>query len=137
MALQNAGEAHFGLKQFSEAKAMYQKASRLLDHAGDQAEIASLGLFLGQVAQQQGTLDEARCLFERSLEICQRIEDERGQVGSLSRLGELLGVTGQMEEALSALHRARTLAERGQLRSELCDIDLALSGIYRQAGPPP
>ncbi len=134
MAFQNAGEAHFRLKQFSEAKAMYLKAHVLMEQAGDQAALSILDLFLGRVAQQQGSLNEARHLFERSLEICQKIGNESGQTESLLRLGELLGITGEGEAALSALHQARVLAEQGQLRDKLCAIDLALSNLYQQAG---
>lgn len=134
MALQNAGEAHFGLRQFPEAKAMYLKAGERIDRTGDQADLASLQLFLGQVAQQQGALDEARQLFEQGLKTCLKIGNSYGQVTGLLHLAELLGEVGQVQEALSALHRARTLAEAGQLRNELCKADLALSRRYRQAG---
>ncbi|GAA4005336.1 GGDEF domain-containing protein [Deinococcus rubellus] len=134
MAFQNAGEAHFGLKRFPEARVMYLKASGLIGHAGDQSALAVLHLCLGQVAQQQGNWEEARRLFEQSLETCQKLGDEIGHAKSLLRLGELLGECGQVEDALSALHRARVLAEAGQLRSELCEIDLALSRLYRQVG---
>ncbi|WP_164473537.1 GGDEF domain-containing protein [Deinococcus psychrotolerans] len=134
LALRNAGYAHFGLKQFPEAQAMYLQARVLMEQAGDQAEISSLDLLLGRVEQQQGRLEEARHLFERSLEISQTIGDEGVEIESLLRLGELLGTSGQVQDALSALNRARTLAEHGQLRSELCEIDLALSKLYRRAG---
>jgi len=134
MAFQNAGEAHFGLKQFPEAKAMYRKASERIDRTGDPSALANLQLFLGQVAQQQGDLDEARRLFEQGLETCLKVGHAYGQVTGLLHLAELLGEVGQVQEALSTLHRARTLAEAGQLRNELCKADLALSRHYRQAG---
>ncbi|GAA4011906.1 hypothetical protein GCM10022631_24870 [Deinococcus rubellus] len=136
LAIQTAGQAYFGLKQFAQARAMYLRASELIEHAGDQAGFASLQLFLGQVAQQQGAFAEAHQLFQRSLEICQKIGHEYGQVESLSQLSGLLGASGQVEQALDALHRARSLAETSQLRSHLCEIDLALSKLYRQAGRP-
>lgn len=136
MALQNAGEAYFGLKHLPEARAMYLKASGLVEYAGDQSEIAGLDLFLGQVAQQQGASDEARQLFESSLETFRKIGNDYGQVTGLLRLGELLGMTGHVEDALSALHRARSLAEAGQIRNELCKVDLALSKLYRDSGRP-
>ncbi|CAM3290501.1 Diguanylate cyclase [Deinococcus saxicola] len=135
-ALQNAGQAHFGLRQFPEAQAMYLKASELIEHSGDQSDLAGIDLFLGRVAQQQGKLDEARHLFERGVTIYQKSGDDYGQVTVLLHLGELLGLTRQVEDALNALHRARSLAEAGQLRNELCKIDLALSRLYRDSGRP-
>ncbi|WP_164473625.1 tetratricopeptide repeat-containing diguanylate cyclase [Deinococcus psychrotolerans] len=134
MALRNAGCAHFGLKQFPEAQTMYLKTYVLVEQVGDQAEISSLGLLLGRVAQQQGHREKARHLFERSLKLCQKIGDEQGQTKSLLRLGELLGESGEVEDALGVFHLARALAEQGQLRDKLCEIDLALSRLYRQAG---
>ncbi|CAM4322668.1 diguanylate cyclase [Deinococcus marmoris] len=136
IALQTVGQAYFGLKQFTQARAMYMEASELIERVGDQSESASLDLLLGQVAQQQGNLDEARHLFEQSMETFQKIGDEIGQVESLRHLGELLGMTGHVEDALSALHRARSLAEAGQIRNELCKVDLALSKLYRDSGRP-
>ncbi|OLV16393.1 tetratricopeptide repeat-containing diguanylate cyclase [Deinococcus marmoris] len=133
LALRNAGYAHFKLGQFPEAQAMYLKASELLKD-GNQVDIADLDLLLGRVAQQQGNLDEARHLFDRSLTICQKIGDEQGQVEGLLRLGILLGLTGELEEALSSLHRARTLAEQGQFCGELCEVHLTLSRLYRDSG---
>ncbi|MFK7603014.1 diguanylate cyclase [Deinococcus sp. SM5_A1] len=134
--LQNAGQAHFGLRQFLEARAMYLKASELLERSGDQSDLAGIDLFLGQLAQQRGKLDEARHLFERGATIYQKIGDDYGQVTVLLHLGELLGTTGQMDDAVSALIRARSLAEAGQIRNELCKIDLALSRLYRDSGRP-
>ncbi|WP_185974781.1 tetratricopeptide repeat-containing diguanylate cyclase [Deinococcus detaillensis] len=133
LVFQNAGYAHFGLKQFPEAETMYLKA-RLLMETRDQASLAGLDLLLGRAAQQQGNREKARHLFERSLKLCQKIGDEQGQTESLLRLGELLGESGEVEDAQSALHRARTLAEQGQLRDKLCAIDLALSNLCQQAG---
>ncbi|OLV16106.1 diguanylate cyclase/phosphodiesterase (GGDEF & EAL domains) with PAS/PAC sensor(s) [Deinococcus marmoris] len=135
-ALQNAGQAHFGLQQFPEAQAMYLKASKLIEHSGNQSDLTGTDLFLGRVAQQQGNLDGARQIFERCLKIYQKIGDDYGQVTALMHLGELLGTTGQVDDALSALIRARSLAESGQLRDKLCEIDLALSKLYRDSGRP-
>ncbi|WP_162176572.1 diguanylate cyclase [Deinococcus frigens] len=130
----NAGQAYSGLQQFSRARDMFEQVIVLMERSGYQAGIARCTLDLGRVAQQQGALDEAQRLFERSLEIQRETGEGHGQAESLRCLGELLGESGQVEDALSALHSARTLAEEGRLRNELCKVDLALSQLYRQAG---
>ncbi|AZI44851.1 tetratricopeptide repeat protein (plasmid) [Deinococcus psychrotolerans] len=106
MACQNAGDAHFGLGQFAQARAMYLKARIFFERTGNQVATAGIAVALGRVGQRQGAEDEARQLFERSLELQQKTGDRRGQTETLLHLAELLGTSAQPEDALSALHRS-------------------------------
>jgi hypothetical protein len=56
---------------------------------------------LGTIAQDQGEYEEAHRLYQQSLAMFERLEDQSGQAGSLHQLGVIVQDQGEYEEARS------------------------------------
>jgi CHAT domain-containing protein/Tfp pilus assembly protein PilF len=77
----------------------------------DPRAVAAQFLSQGANAYEGGKFDQARTLFQRSLDLFQRLEDVRGVSASLSNLGLVHQALGQDKQALEYYSRALDLAD--------------------------
>jgi len=89
---------------------------------------------LGGVLQRQGRLEEAEKAFTRSLEIGEKIGDERGQGMVLNSLGGVLQRQGRLEEAVKAFTRSLEIGEKIGDERGLGMVLNSLGGVLQRQG---
>jgi tetratricopeptide (TPR) repeat protein len=96
------------LGRLDEAWDAYATAGELFEAAGDEARVAETWMRRGVVAYDRGDFDEARTLFEDSLEVFRRVGDRPGELQVLTNLGSLELETegGDRERGLALLELA-------------------------------
>ncbi len=135
-----AGEALFALGRIAEASAAARHGLELADAAGD-VSLSAWALNLeGRVAYREGSLDDARDLYEQSLALYRRVGDETGAAHVRNNLGLIHKQLCEWEAAVAHLRRALESHRRsGHLAETLAPLmNLGIvcqkSGDWKQAG---
>lgn len=117
------GDASLAAHGPDEAVAAYRQAISLLA-GGENSELASLNLRLGEAKLQAGSVDAAGC-FLQALDFFERTGDQEGVAKASLHCGRAYAHAEQHERAVAAFERARdALADRPD-----CALDLAATLI--------
>jgi tetratricopeptide (TPR) repeat protein len=116
--VQYADQASHDLADYLEAHSLY-RAAGALQAAGElctttkddlqqqDVKLTTRALYeLGNIASLQGDYAEARRLYQQSLEIDERLGDQRGKANSLGQLGTIAYEQGDLEQALVLIIQA-------------------------------
>ena len=93
--------------RYAVAEPLYRKAHHCYstvkgpDHSDTMKPLTSLAILL----KDQGRLEEAESLLQRSLSVRESLTDDFGQMTTLSLLGELYVLMGRLDEAEPLYHR--------------------------------
>ncbi len=115
--LNTALARHVNLDQPAAAEAAYREALALATAAGDRPEEIQDLFYLASMLLEQGRLEEAEELFERSLTVAEASGSAEGRWSSLAGLGRTAAARGQLSEARG--HFARALESIEAVRAEL------------------
>jgi tetratricopeptide (TPR) repeat protein len=109
-ALQGAGALAYAQADYAAADQFYGQALGMLD-AADQRGLAQTLNQIGMVAREQGDLDSACSLHERSAGIYRALQDTWGIASCLSNLGVVARLQGDVVRA-QALHQEALVLRR-------------------------
>ncbi len=115
--LNTALARHVNLDQPAAAEAAYREALALATAAGDRPEEIQDLFYLASMLLEQGRLEEAEELFERSLTVAEASGSAEGRWSSLAGLGRTAAARGELSEARG--HFARALESIEAVRAEL------------------
>ena len=81
---------------------------------GESEEWLTAGILhsLGILEQHQGEYEEARRLYQQSLEIKERLDNQRGRAATLNQLGVIAQDQGEYEEARQLYQQSLEISER-------------------------
>ncbi len=102
-----------GSKDFSEPRAVFERALALRQAAGDAGGASRVIFHLGLTYEQEGKGSQARRLYERALSLAEGAGDKSAMAYALRHLGGFYEEDGDLERAL-AFHR-RCLALREEI----------------------
>ncbi len=109
ITLRNLGLAHADLEQWDEALELWARALVLRRALGDRSGEAATLVSMGRAEGYRGRLVEARRHLEDALDILEEIANPWRQAQALWRLGQILTIAGEPEEATVALDRSLKL----------------------------
>jgi predicted ATPase/class 3 adenylate cyclase len=139
-ALNNLGNAHFGMGSFQKAADCFNESLSLYRRLGGRRGIAMALNNLGQVKKILGNYDEAVHLFEETLAIRRSLEDKRGEVLALLNLGNLAYALSDRVRALETLETSLGLARAIQYAdvqayviASLGRAHISIDGVKAQA----
>jgi CHAT domain-containing protein len=110
IALTGLANLYHRQRKGKEARSCISQAQQL-NRRMNTADPALLCL-LGQIIQQEGSLDKARYAFEDALAIYRKSGDANGQVKALCAISDLSLLSAQKEAALEQAEQAVSLAEQ-------------------------
>jgi tetratricopeptide (TPR) repeat protein len=131
------GKSYLDLGSHEQARRCLEAALRLVEDDGHEVGLAAVLGMLGRLEEQRGDLPAALGLFRRSLEIAQQAGDERHVMWTSTRLGGVLRVMEQHDQALLHLHEAQWLAKRVDDPSARATALLAIGLVHRDRGDLP
>jgi tetratricopeptide (TPR) repeat protein len=102
----------------------------------DVAFQGSLARLLATEAQARGALDEARAYAQRAVTLAEQERNSSALMKSLSTLSWAMFAAGKLDEALSALERAWSVAEstQGKDHPEAAYVEMQLGRLLAQIG---
>ena len=106
------GEQLVESKQFDEALSCYQEALQLYRKLGDEAEIASTLITIGNVFQGLEHYDQALSSYQEALAISEQINNQVSQASALGGLGETYLSLGDYQQAIDYLQPALTIQQQ-------------------------
>ena len=106
------GEQLVESKQFDEALSYYQEALQLYRKLGDQAEIASTLITIGNVFQGLEHYDQALSSYQEALTISEQINNHVSQASALGGLGETYLSLGDYQQAIDYLQAGLTIQQQ-------------------------
>jgi CHAT domain-containing protein len=115
LALRGLADLHYRQGEIKKALECIWQAQNLKGQKNT-ADPASLCL-LGQISQQEGSMDKARCAFEDALAIYKKSNDAEGQVRALCASSNLSLLSSQKQAALEQAEQAVGLAEEQASRA--------------------
>jgi CHAT domain-containing protein len=115
LPLTGLANLHYQQGETKKALECISQAQKL-NSQKDVADPALLCL-LGQISQQEGTLDKAKCAFEDALAIYRKSGDAEGQVKSLCAISNLSLLASQKQAAIDQAEEAVRLAEEQASRA--------------------
>lgn len=136
----NAATIRMYRGEYDGAGRTYQQAIAAFRKLGSEEHNVAVGLhLLGMLAQDQGDVEEARRLYNESLEINTKLDEQKGIAGTLHQLAMLARDKGEVEEARRLYNEsleintklgeqkgiAHTLHELGLLAQDQGEIEAA------------
>jgi tetratricopeptide (TPR) repeat protein/DNA-binding SARP family transcriptional activator len=106
-----------------------------VDDDNERAQAACLHL-LGRLSSQRGDPAAAVKLYQRCIDLAQRIDDQLGQCWSHCRMGDALRALDQHDDALRHLFRSLSLAEQLNEKGAQSSALATIASIYRDKGDP-
>jgi len=120
--------------QFERVEMFFQEALQISRSVGDQINIAVALDMLGVLAAERGFTGQAQELFEKALDICRFLKEEKLRISILiEEAGMMISCTGDFEQAGRRLREAERLARSHQLTRDLasCAGSWAEIDFYR------
>lgn len=124
-------------KKYSEALHLYFEAKDIFEKLNEPIEVAGILYQIGAVYRRMGYFKDSEESLQKSLAIRIREKIRKGEVDSLTELGNLYSQTGRLENAVVMYERAANIgAEMGNLYLESVsrsNLVLALLELNRTA----
>lgn len=125
---------HFLAREHAKSHAVNASARRIFEAFGDQRALARCDVLDGLIAFRRGDAESARVKLEGALETLRDFDDDR-TVGVVNNdLGATYRVLGRNNDALAVLRRARDIAVRLGLPSEVNRADWNIGVILLETG---
>ncbi len=105
----NSGMYAYYQGRWGEAIQLYEKSTDARLEAGDRVEAATSENNVAEIYSDQGRLPEAEALFKDVLRVCRAVDNPGGIAFALGNLGRVASRSGQIEEAMNLLTRARAM----------------------------
>src|SRR5262249_37158333 len=132
-ALNNLAFFERAPENFARAQARAEQALALFQQIGDLWGIGQAASTLGTLLMKQEAFDKARPLFERSLEIDQRLGYRMGVIGNLFNLADVYRFLGDEERAIELVHEFRTMDKKLDLNGQPAGVlQLGFIAMRRQ-----
>jgi tetratricopeptide (TPR) repeat protein len=125
--LVRAGERAASLAAPGEAQRYFTEAASL---TGDELERARLQERAGQMALQDGRLDEARGLFESSMELFGAGGASHAAARITARLGEVDWIDGRLAQAIERMEEALPILLQGEPDEDLAMVAAQLGRLH-------
>ena len=137
--LYEKGSCYLQIRQFDEAITSFNECLDLEKKLGNDARVAFILSYLGNICRRQGDLQQAAEYYERSLALYKGQKNRRGYANTLYNVSLLSRLQGRFEEALRqcsmTLRIRQELYEQGDTAEVAVGFSLdGLGAIYLKLG---
>lgn len=112
LILDNLGLTYHRIGRSNRAIKLMELSSTINEKRNDMRSLAQTKVNIASVLIDTGNIDKAQVFLKQAVETFEKIGDKRGYCLALSNLGEIIGISGRVKDALSILRKCQRISKQ-------------------------